>query len=172
MRAAAFCTCSRTLLTDVPGLYHAAAHHVNRGSTTASTSHLTYFAFNSPRLFASSPTPTSAFDAFDAHDAMCSLKSTTFGSSGERSRAGEKRVTKVLEGSNRLCVHVRFNMKDSVHRQSERDYRVFGRSTWSGAEVVGREELERVCEMSRYNLVTKAERGSEERDEAGLGGTG
>ncbi|BGP05685.1 hypothetical protein JCM10049v2_001495 [Rhodotorula toruloides] len=56
-------------------------------------------------------------------------------------------------------------MPDLVH---ETDYRVFGRSTWSGAEVVGREELERVCEMSRYNLVTKAERGSEERDEAGL----
>ncbi|KAJ8291413.1 hypothetical protein OF846_005438 [Rhodotorula toruloides] len=86
MRAAAFCTCSSVLLTVVPGLYHAAAHHVNRGSTTASTSRLTYFAFSPPRLRASNPTPTIAFDAFDTHDDMCSLKSTTFGSLGERER--------------------------------------------------------------------------------------
>ncbi|KAJ8294781.1 hypothetical protein OF846_002590 [Rhodotorula toruloides] len=41
-------------------------------------------------------------------------------------------------------------MPDLVH---ETDYRVLGGSTWSGTEVIGRDELEQVHEINRYNLV-------------------
>ncbi|KAJ8294876.1 hypothetical protein OF846_001951 [Rhodotorula toruloides] len=167
-RAAASCTCSSTLLPIVPGLYHAAAHHVNRGSTTASTSRLTYFAFSPPRLFASNPTPTIALDAFAAHDAMCCLKhdlrvvgrpvSRGQEASDEGLGGLEQAVVRTFKSSTQPnavenwaeSVHVRLVMNDSTQRRSERDNRVFGRSTRSSAEMVPREELERVCEVRPF----------------------